>query len=489
MSGYSTRFLIDGELQESSSDRTFTTENPATKEVLADVPVANEADVDAAVTAAKRAFETDWRHRDPAERADVLHRIATLYRENEDRLIDIEITNNGSTRQKLSNDAEKAAQRLEYHAGLTHEIKGESKEVAGNRISFVRREPFGVVASVIPFNHPLQFVASRLAPALVAGNTIVIKPSEYTPLSALEVARLIAEDDEIPDGVVNIVTGEGETGAHLTTHDDVRMVSMIGSKETGTKVMQNAAERIAPVLLELGGKNPSIVFPDADLETATEGCVGGMSLSWQGQSCSSGSRLVVHEDVHDEVVEGVVERFEALTVGSPEDDDSDTGAMVSRQHYEGVLEKIEAAKESDAELLAGGRPADVPGEDGYFIEPTVFDGVAPDSRLAQEEIFGPVLSVIQWSDYEEMIGIANGVEYGLTASVWTNNLKTAYETAKRLDAGYVWINEHGPKPIGTPFGGAKGSGIGRKNCIQDIHAHTELKTVNANLDTSDWEWD
>lgn len=485
---FNTKFLIGGSLVEPVSQETFETEDPATGTTLASVPVANETDIDDAVTTAKRAFENGWRNADPAERARVLRRIAHIYREHGDELTDIEVRNNGSSRSKMGDDIEKAADRLEYYAGLVREIKGESVETPGNTVNYTHKEPIGVVAAIIPFNHPLSFVGSKIGPALGAGNTIVLKPSEQTPLSALALAKYIAEDSQIPDGIVNIVTGAGDTGAHLTGHRAVGMVSFIGSAETGKAVMRNASDNVAPVLLELGGKNPNIVFPDADLSVAISGCVSGMSLNWQGQSCGSGSRLLVHERIHDEFVDDLVDRFEAVRVGPPNRSDTDMGAVVSKRHYEKVREYMELGKESDAELLTGGNPAEVSDADGYFVEPTIFDNVDPDARLAQEEIFGPVLSVITWNEYEEMLDIANGVDYGLTASIWTENLRTGLETAERVDAGYVWVNQHGPHYVGTPFGGVKESGMGRTNCLDELYAHTRTKNVNVALDQSSWDW-
>ena len=487
-SEYNVRYLIDGELVDSESSRQIETEDPARAETLASVPAANEADVDRAVGAATDAFESGWRETDPGERAEVLRTVAGVFREHAEELTDIEVRNNGSSRSKMGDDVRKAADRIEYYAGLVREIRGDSMDTEGNTVNYTRREPIGVVAAVVPFNHPLSFVGSKIGPALAAGNSIVIKPSEYTPLSALALAEHLADAD-IPDGLINIIAGDGESGAALVSHDGVGMVSFIGSAAAGKEVMRGAAANVAPVLLELGGKNPNIVFPDADLDRAVPGCVSGMSLTWQGQSCGSGSRLLVHEDVHDEFVDDVVERFEETTPGLPDDDDADTGAVVSHSQYQKVLDYIELGKESGAELRCGGRPAEVPEADGYFIEPTVFDRVDPDSPIATEEIFGPVLSVIEWSDYDEMLEIANGVDYGLTASVWTENLRTGLETANRVDAGYVWVNDHGPHYLGTPFGGVKESGIGRTNCIEELFEHTRTKNVNVNLDQSSWEWE
>ena len=274
----------------------------------------------------------------------------------------------------------------------------------------------------------------------------------------------------------------------MSEHDEVDMIGLVGSVPTGRKVMESAAQSLSPVSLELGGKNPSIVFPDADVDTAAAGCAAGMNLDRQGQSCGSGSRILVHEDIHEELADRVVETFGNTAVGDPMEPETEMGAMVSRSHYDRVLEMIEDAKDSGAVLRTGGGPKEVEGLDGYFVEPTVFDEVSPDDRIAQQEVFGPVVSIIPWSDYEEMIEIANGVNYGLTASVWTDNLRTAHETVRRLEAGYVWVNQHGRHYMGTPFGGYKQSGIGRLHCLEEMYDYTETKNVNIQIDNSGWDW-
>lgn len=485
---YPTQYLIDGELYESTSNRTFQTENPTRAEVLATVPAANAEDVDRAVESSKSAFESSWKHTDPKEREAVLEQIADVFREYKDELTDIEVTNNGSTYRPLAQDIDVAISTLDYYSGLMLEVKGETIETPGETIDYTLREPIGVVAGILPFNHPLAFAASKIGPALATGNTVVLKPSEYTPLSVLVLATYLVEEEAVPDGVVNIIAGDGQTGSYLASHSGVGMVSFTGSIETGKKVMKSAADNVAPVLLELGGKNPSIVFPDANLEEAVPGCIGGMNMGWQGQSCASISRLLVHESIHKEMVERLKKHFDDVTVGRPTDDSSDMGAVVSRTQYEKVLEYFELGRESEATLLTGGEPATVPGVDGYYVEPTLFDNVDPESRLAQEEVFGPILLVIPWTDYKEMISIANGVKYGLTASIWTNNLKTAMETANRTQAGYVWINQHGRFFQGAPYGGVKESGLGRVNCLEELYEHTQTKNVNVDLETTQSDW-
>jgi len=482
------QFYINGELVEPESDQTLITEDPVRGQELAAVPIGSGADVDRAIEAAREAFESGWRFSDATERAAVLREIADVVDDNADRLVDIDIANNGSIQAMFEQDVQLATGWLRYYAGLTREIKGETMDTPGNTLNYTVREPRGVVAGIVPFNHPFMFTVSKIAASLATGNTLVVKPSEYTPLSTLALGELLTDAD-IPDGVLNILTGNGETGAHLTTHDDVDMVDFQGSAETGKRVMEAAAETVSPVSLELGGKNPSIVFPDVNVDSAALGCVAGMNLDRQGQSCGSGSRILVHEEVHEELADKVSETFENATVGDPTDPDVDMGAMVSEAHYERVLEYIDRGRTADdAVLRTGGGPKQVDGLDGYFVEPTVFDDVAPDATIAQEEIFGPVVSIIPWSDYDEMLDIANSTDYGLTASVWTDTLRTAHETVRRLEAGYVWVNQHGRHYMGTPFGGYKQSGIGRLHCLQELYEHTETKNVNIHLDNSRWEW-
>lgn len=486
-SDFSTRFLVGGELRVPAGAETIATRDPARDRHLAEVPVADADDVDDAVAAARDAFEGGWREADPEDRAAVLRAVADRLRSNAEELTDLEVANNGSTRGLLRDDVDLAVEWLEYYAGLTRDLTGETMDTPGNTLNFTRRQPRGVVAAVVPFNHPLLFLAGRIAAALAAGNALVVKPSEKTPLSALAVGRLLAEDDRVPDGVINVVAGGAATGEALTGHPDVDMVTFTGSVPVGRAVMENAAQHVSPVVLELGGKNPVIVFPDIPVERAVEGAVQAMAFSWQGQSCGSGSRAFVHASLVEEFTERVAAAFEDVRVGDPTDPDSEMGAMVSRDHYERVLGRIEDGRESSARLVTGGGPADVD-LDGYFVEPTLFADVPEGSALATEEIFGPVLSVFAWEEYDAMIERVNDVEYGLTASVWTDSLREGLETAERVEAGYVWVNDHGPHYLGTPFGGVKNSGFGKKHCMAELEAHTQVTNVNVNLDNTGWEW-
>ncbi|QLG60322.1 aldehyde dehydrogenase family protein [Halorarum salinum] len=477
------RMYVDGEFV--TNDETVATTDPATGTHLADVPVATEDQINQAVAAAARASQ-EWNSYSPVEKGKRLETFADALSEASDDLANLDVADTGSTIKRMQYDPEKGAELIRYFAGLITELKGDTLPTEGQTFDFTRREPYGVVAAISPFNHPAMFVGKKLAPALAAGNGIVMKPSEVTPLSALYVGHLVEETAIFPDGLVNFITGAGGVGQMLVEHPNVDLINMNGSVEVGKRVMESAATNVTDVILELGGKNPTIVFPDANVEKAATGAAKGMSLPWQGQSCSSGSRLLVHESIRDDVVSRVVDRFEAVRPDDPFKESADMGSIVSRQQYEKVLRYIEQTKEESAELLTGGE-AIQPFETGYFIEPTVFE-VAPELTIANEEVFGPVLSVITWSDYEEMIEIANGVDYGLTASVWTDSLQDAHRAIEDLEAGYVWVNQHGGHFTGAPFGGYKESGIGKKDSLEGLIGHTRLKNVNVNFEGGTHDW-
>jgi len=471
--------LINGDLVDASDH--FTTENPATGEILAEVPIATEEHVDDAVRAAERACDR-WQEISMADRRQKMEQFADLLRDRTDDILSLEVANNGSTVSKLRSDIKRGAHKFEYFGGLITEIKGDTNPVDGPQISFTKREPYGVVARTLPFNHPAMFTCDGIAAAIAAGNGIILKPSEYTPLSALYTGRLIVESDIFPEGLINVITGGSEVGKKLVEHPGVGIVSHTGGVPSGKKVMASAAKNITSVSMELGGKNPFIVFPDVAVEKAAKGAVGGMSLTWQGQSCQSGSRLLAHSEIYEDLVDRVVQGFSEMETGDPFDENASMGALVSKPHFERVMDYIETAKEEGANLLTGGEPIEET-EGGYFIQPTIFE-VEPDMTIAQEEIFGPVLSVIKWSDYDRMIEIANGVKYGLTGSVWTEDFSTAFRTADEIDAGIVWVNMHFGNPINAPAGGFKQSGgIGGKNHgIYELHNLTREKHILLNPD-------
>jgi acyl-CoA reductase-like NAD-dependent aldehyde dehydrogenase len=470
--------LIGGERRPAVSGETIDAVNPATGDTLGAIPRGGVADIDAAVGAARAAFP-DWKRAPATERAARVTALADLVLDHAEELALLDVLDNGSPIREMRNDAHIAAAQLRYFAGLALQLRGQTIPTGHDRLDYTLREPYGVVGRIVPFNHPLMFAAGKLAAPLVAGNTVVLKPSEHTSLSALRLADLAAE--VFPPGVVNIVTGLGlEAGDALVAHPDVRRLAFIGSVEIGLGIQRRAAERLVKtVTLELGGKNPIAVFPDADLDEAVEGIVRGMNFTWQGQSCGSTSRLLVDSSIHAELVELLAARIDGLRSGPPTDEATDTGAIVHRRQFEKVRSYVEIGREEGFPLVVGGGEAEVPGmEGGTFIRPALFDQVRPDSRLAQEEIFGPVLAVIPFRDYDEAVSIANSVDYGLTASVFTRDLSIAHGFARDVVAGYVWVNDSSRHFLGAPYGGVKNSGVGREEGVEELDSYAEPKNVN-----------
>ena len=455
--------------------KSFASINPSNMKKLADVPTASAADVDAAAKAAKTAFKA-WSRVPIKERARCLQLLADRIEKNADELALLDAVDSGNAIVGMRDDMLWTADWLRYCAALVTEIKGETFSQGDRHLNLTRRQPFGVVAKINPFNHPFRFCAEKAAAPLAAGNTVVIKGSEQAPLSSLRLGELC--DGIFPAGVVNIITGDGEVGAALVRHPDVRRIGFVGSVPTGRGIAQAAAAHLKRVSLELGGKNPIVIFPDADPRKAAMAAIKGMNMNRQGQSCSSTSRVFVHSSLHQGVVAELVRLVEALPVGMPWLKENDVGPIVSQRQFDRVMDFIESAKEEGAELLTGGgRPTDPLLSAGLFIAPTVFDKVTPAMRIGCEEIFGPVMSVMVWDDYEEMLTNVNGVEYGLTAAIITNDLARAMETAERIEAGYVWVNSSG-RYIGAPYGGWKQSGIGEEECFDEILSYTQVKNIN-----------
>jgi betaine-aldehyde dehydrogenase len=455
--------------------KSFTSINPSNMEKLADVPTAGGADVDAAVKAAKAAF-SEWSRVPIKERARCLQLLANRIEENADELALLDAVDSGNAIVGMRDDMIWTAEWLRYCAALVTEIKGETFSQGNRHLNLTRRQPFGVVAKINPFNHPFRFCAEKAAAPLATGNAVVIKGSELAPLSSLRLGELC--DGIFPAGVVNIITGDGEVGSALVRHPDVRRIGFVGSVPTGRAIAKEAAATLKRVSLELGGKNPIVIFPDADPKKAAIAAIKGMNMNRQGQSCSSTSRVFVHSSLHQSVVTELVSLAEALAVGVPWLKHNDVGPIVSQVQFDRIMGFIESAKEEGAELLTGGsKPADPSLSAGLFIAPTIFDKVTPTMRIGREEIFGPVMSVIAWEDYEQMLTKVNDVEYGLTAAIVTNDLAKAMETAERVEAGYVWINSSG-RYIGAPYGGWKQSGIGEEECFDEILSYTQVKNIN-----------
>ncbi len=469
---------IGGEMTAGSGSDWITTVNPATEEPIGRVPAATAQDIAAAVAAAKAA-QPGWAKKSIFERGALLRALAAKFRERAQDILTMEATDTGNTIAKLGADVQIAAAYLEYFAGLATEMKGDTVPASPGNIHFSLREPFGVVARIVPFNHPFMFAGAHLASPLTAGNTVVVKTPETSPLTGSLLAECCAE--VLPPGVVNIVSGTGlPAGDALVRHPDIHRIGFTGSVPTGLAIQRAAAEvAVKHVSLELGGKNPLIVFPDADLDQVEAASIAGMNFSWAGQSCGSTSRILAHESVYDELVERVAARTDAVKLGDPLDPASEMGPVNSAGHYKNVLRFVEAGKRDDAKLVAGGaRPEGEMFKKGYWLRPTVFADCTMDMEVAREEIFGPVVSMLKWSTREQAVEMANATAYGLTAAIYTNDLKAAMTTAQEVESGYVWINGVAQHYVGLPFGGVKNSGLGGEEALEELLSYTRTKTVN-----------
>jgi len=477
------RMLIGGELVEAASGETFETINPSTAEVIAHVASAGEADVDRAVAAARAAFEGAWSKVKPAERTNLLLKLADLVEAHAEELALLETLDVGRPIQfSRMIDIGGAVSQLRYNAGWASKIYGETAEISapGEWLSYVLREPVGVCAQIVPWNFPLVMAMGKLAPAIAAGCTVVLKPAEQTPLSTLRVAELVLEAG-FPEGVINIISGFGRTaGAALASHRDVDKVSFTGSTVTGRAIIEAAKTNFKRVQLELGGKSPTYIFADADLSKAIPAAAMGIFFN-AGQVCAAGSRLFVHEKVADQVLEGVVNMAKGMKVGQTLAADTMIGPLVSATQLERVTGYIATGREEGASVLVGGETID---DRGYFVQPTVLLDTKPDMRVRKEEIFGPVLCAMRFGDDEDIDALAgrgNETEYGLSASIFTSDISTAHRLARRLKAGTVRINGSGGVDPAMPLGGFKASGWGRENGKAGIEAYTELKAVNVAL--------
>jgi acyl-CoA reductase-like NAD-dependent aldehyde dehydrogenase len=474
--------LVDGGLVEAADGATYPTSDPATGRLLADVPSAGLADADRAVAAAERGG-SQWRRTPARERASVLRQLAARIRDHADELGMLDALDSGNPVTAMTGDVEIAAQLVEMYADWVAELGGRTYPGDEDHLHYSILEPYGVVARIVPYNHPVMFAASRLAAPLLAGNAVVLKAADQTPLSALRIGELVA--DLVPPGVITVLTGPGGiVGRALVEHPSIRRVAFTGSVATGQTIMQFAAHAgIKHVTLELGGKNPMLVLSDADAEEAAEGAVRGMNFHWTaGQSCGSTSRLFVHRSLVDEVTEAVVERTRAVRVGDPVDPGTEMGCLVSETHRDRVMGFIDRGRGEGLRLVTGGRsPTAAALAAGAFVEPTVFAGVPPTSVLAREEIFGPLLVVIPFETEIEAVKMANGSNYGLTASIWTKDLGRAHRLARAVEAGYVWINTASRHFAGLPFGGMKDSGLGREEAEEEVRSFTQTKAVSAYL--------
>jgi acyl-CoA reductase-like NAD-dependent aldehyde dehydrogenase len=475
------RLFIDNQWRASSSGRTMDVVNPATEEVIAEVPAADASDVDAAASAARAALDGPWGRMSARERGRLVRRIADRLMERADEVSRLETLHNGKPISESRNiEIPAAAECFEYYAGWADKVMGETIPVKGNYLTYTLREPVGVVAAIVPWNFPLLLTAWKVAPALACGNTVIIKPASQTPLTALALGE-IASEVGLPPGVLNVVTGAGSSvGQAIVEHPGIDKIAFTGDTSTGKAIMRGAAGTLKKITLELGGKSPNIVLADADMEAAIRGATIGIFYG-KGEVCAAGSRLLVERSIRDEFVDKLAARAKKMVPGDPLDPKTRFGAISSKKQLETVLRYIESGKQEGATLVAGGSRADIGTGKGYFVQPTVFAGVTPEMTISREEIFGPVLAAIEFADLDEAIARANNTQYGLAAGIWTRDIKKAHYLARRLQAGTVWINTYNVYDTAAPFGGYKQSGFGREMSAHALEHYTQVKTVWVDL--------
>jgi aldehyde dehydrogenase (NAD+) len=474
-----TKILIDGKFRDSISGKTFATINPATEQNIADVAEGDAADVDLAAQAARRAFEQGpWSRMDARERGNLMFKLADLIQQNFDELAALETLDNGKPiRDSRAWDIPATIATFRYYAGWADKIHGDVIPVANRYFTYTRREPVGVAGQIIPWNYPLCMLAWKWGPALVAGCTVVLKPAEQTPLSALRVGELAMEAG-FPPGVINIVPGYGPSaGAAIVRHPLVDKIAFTGEWKTAQLIMREAAEGLKRLTFELGGKSPNIIFADADMSSAVDGAYGAI-FSNQGQNCCAGSRVFVEERVHDEFIDQLSSKAQARKIGDPFDPSSEHGPQVDRDQFDKIMHYIKLGNDQGARCASGGQRV---GERGFFVQPTVFSNVRDEMAIATDEIFGPVVSVLKFKDIQEVAQRANNTPYGLAAAVWTRDVNKAHQLSRKIRAGTVWVNCYNIVDPATPFGGFKRSGIGRELGVKAIDNYTEIKTVTMDI--------
>jgi phenylacetaldehyde dehydrogenase len=477
LDGSSKQLFIDGTWVHAVDGRTFDTIDPATEQVLAKIAFAGTEDVDRAVRSARAAFEDGrWRDTPPRKKEAVLRKLADLIEEHADELGLLETLDNGKPLRMATGEMRGCAEAFRYYAGWPTKMTGDVLPTDPGKHSYVRREPVGVCGQIIPWNFPLAMASWKVAPALACGNTCVLKPAEQTPLTSLRLAELAIEAG-VPEGVLNVITGDGTTGALIVEHPDVDKIAFTGSVEVGRQIMASAAGTLKKVSLELGGKSPNIVFADADMESAVRTAALGVFMN-TGQICTAATRLFLEDSIHDEFVGQMSEFTKGLKVGPGLDEGVLIGPVVSDEQLERVTAYIAIGKEEGADAALGGKRID---RAGYFVEPTIFTGVRNDMRIAQEEIFGPVVSVIPFKDVEDAVTQGNDTQYGLAAAVWTRDISKAHRAAAALKAGSVWVNCYSEGDMSTPFGGYKQSGFGRERGAASLDLYTQLKSVVVKL--------
>lgn len=476
--------IVDGEYRKSTSDERIDVEFPYTGQKWASVPRGQKKDVDTAVESAHRAFEDEWKNTMPSQRRTILHQIGDVLDEHYEELGRLETLQNGKLIREMEGQIQILSEWYRYYAGLCETIEGDVISVenkGGNFFNYTQREPYGVVGAITPWNSPLLLTTFKLAPALAAGNTLVHKPSEYTPVSALRFAELVYEHTDLPGGVYNVVTGYGhEAGQALTEHDDVAKLTFTGSTATGRRIAEQAGGQLIPVSLELGGKSPNIIFSDADIDNAVNGVIKGIFAA-TGQTCVAGSRVFVETDTHDEFVDRLTDRTSEITLGNPLDYETEMGPVAFSDQWEKVRDYIDIGTSEGAEIAFGGeKPEDLPGD--LFMQPTILVDVDNGMQVAQEEIFGPVVSIMSFSDEEQAVELANETNYGLAAGVWTENMRRAHRLANEIDAGTIYLNEYRTISYRSPFGGYKDSGLGREQGMEGLNEYLQTKSIWMDLE-------